>query len=84
MVDILEPHGQQYADGLYKAKGLAKYAEEEPRFGRIQMIREVKDTSTGRNRYLRLDFTKSVVREKIKDAMTQDEFDHIFASLGTW
>ena len=84
VVDILEPHGQQYADGLYKAKGLAKYAEEEPRFGRIQMIREVKDTSTGRNRYLRLDFTKSVVREKIKDAMTQDEFDHIFASLGTW
>lgn len=84
VVDILEPHGSQYVDGLYKAKGMAEYAEDEARFGRIQMIREVKDLSTGRNRYLRLDFTKSEVREAIRDATTQDEFDHIFKTMGIY
>ena len=84
VVDILEPHGAQYADGLYKAQGMAEYAEEEARFGRIQMIREVKDLSTGRNRYLRLDFTKSEVREAIREATTQDEFDHSFNTMGIY
>lgn len=30
VLDILEPHGNQYADNLAKAKGMAKYAEAEP------------------------------------------------------
>ena len=84
VVDILEPHGSQYVDSLPKAKGMAKYAEEEARFGRIQMIREEKDLSTGRNRYRRLDFTKSAVREAMKNVKTQEEFEHVFKTLGTY
>ncbi|MDO4570916.1 MAG: DEAD/DEAH box helicase family protein, partial [Planctomycetia bacterium] len=39
VIDILEPHNPDYKDNLGKAKGFAKYAEEEPRIGRIQLIR---------------------------------------------
>ena len=82
VIDILEPHGPQYTDGLYKAKGMAEYAAEEERIGRIQMIREVRDTVTGKKRLLRLDFSKGEIREKIKNAMTVEEFNHIFTKYG--
>ncbi|MBR1694315.1 MAG: restriction endonuclease subunit R, partial [Selenomonas sp.] len=84
VIDILEPHGPQYTDGLYKAKGMAEYAAEEERIGRIQMIREVKDAATGKKRLRRLDFSKGEVREKIKKAMTGEEFNHIFEDYGTF
>lgn len=38
--NILEPHSDSYKDNLGKAKGLAKYAEAEPRIGRVQLIRQ--------------------------------------------
>ncbi len=82
VVDVLEPHGDQYADSLPKAKGMAKYAAEENRLGRVQMIREFTDPETKKKRYRRLDFTRGVVREKIRDAMTTDEFNHIFKTYG--
>lgn len=81
VVDILEPHGQQFADNLAKAKGLADYAELCPSYGRIQMIRETTDAS-GRKKYKRLDFCKRDIREKVKASMTVDEFDHIFDQYG--
>ena len=84
VIDILEPHGPQYTDGLYKAKGMAEYATEEERIGRIQMIREVKDAATGKKRLLRLDFSKGEVREKIKKAITVEEFNHIFDVYGVF
>lgn len=84
VIDILEPHGPQYTDGLYKAKGMAEYAAEEERIGRIQMIREVKDAATGKKRLRRLDFSKGEVREKIRKAMTVEEFNHIFEEYGTF
>lgn len=84
VMDILEPHGPQYVDGLYKAKGMAEYARQEGRVGRIQMIREKKDISTGKNRLLRLDFTKGEVQDEIEQAMSSEEFDHIFEKYGVY
>lgn len=48
------------------------------------MIREIKDVATGKKRLLRLDFSKGEVREKIKNAMTVEEFNHIFNEYGTF
>ena len=81
VIDILEPHGNQYADNLAKAKGMARYAEAEPRIGRIQLIHQGKDAA-GKNRFRRLDLSKGVVREKVLKAQTNDEFDHIFETDG--
>ena len=81
VLDILEPHGVQYADNLAKAKGMAKYAEAEPRIGRIQLIRQGKDTA-GKNRFRRLDLSKGAVRDRVLRAQTSDEIDHIFETDG--
>lgn len=81
IVDILEPHGADFADNLAKAKGLAEYAKENPKIGRVQMIREGKDPA-GKKRFVRLDLAKSSVRTKVKAAQTIDEFNHIFDTDG--
>ena len=81
VIDVLEPHGNQYADNLAKAKGLAKYAEAEPRIGRIQLIHQGRDAA-GRNRFKRLDLSKGAVREKVLRAQTDDELKHIFDTDG--
>ena len=81
VLDILEPHGNQYADNLAKAKGMAKYAEAEPRIGRIQLIRQGKDAA-GKSRFRRLDLSKGAIRDKVLKAQTSDEMDHIFEMDG--
>lgn len=48
VIDILEPHNPDFKDNLAKAKGFAKYASEEIRIGRIQIIRQGKN-SAGKN-----------------------------------
>ena len=45
VMDILEPHNSDFKDNLGKAKGFARYAMEEPRIGRIQLIRMSKDAA---------------------------------------
>ena len=80
VVDILEPHGDQYADNLPKAKALAKYAKKEDRMGRIQLIHKATDI-TGRQRFVRLDLTDPDVREKVLLANTDDELTNIFAGI---
>lgn len=79
--DILEPHNPDFKDNLGKAKGFARYAEEEPRVGRIQLIRMGKDGS-GKNRFKRLDMAKGAVRNKVLAAINNDELDHIFDTDG--
>ena len=81
VIDILEPHGDSYKDNLGKAKGLAKYAMDEARIGRVQLIRESKDPS-GKLRFKRLDFSKGAVRDKVLKAINNDELDHIFDTDG--
>lgn len=77
VIDILEPHNPAFKDNLGKAKGLAKYAQEEPRVGRIQLIRMEKD-AVGNHRFKRLDMTKGLVRRKVIQAISNEELDHIF------
>ena len=61
IVDILEPHYPDFKDNLGKAKGLANYAANEPRIGRVQLIRIGKDAA-GENRFMRLDLAKGSIR----------------------
>ena len=83
VLDILEPHSPDFKDNLCKAKGLAKYAENEPRVGRIQMIRIGKDAA-GNNRFKRLDLGKGRIRNKVLSAINNDELDHIFETDGVF
>lgn len=81
VIDILETHGQQFADNLGKAKGLAKYAQNEPKIGRVQLIHMDKDAA-GKNRFKRLDMIKGQVRQKVLAATSNDELEHIFVTDG--
>ena len=81
IVDILEPHDPTRIDNLGKAKGFAKYARQNPGVGRIQLIRMGKD-AVGNKRFKRLDMAMSAVRDKVSQAKTNDELDHIFDTDG--
>lgn len=81
VIDILEPHNPDYKDNLGKAKALAKYAEEEPKIGRVQLIRREKDAS-GKDKFKRLDMSHGNVRQKVLKAINTDEIDHIFETDG--
>ncbi|WP_306473669.1 DEAD/DEAH box helicase [Mogibacterium diversum] len=77
VIDILEPHSPDFKDNLGKAKGFAEYARQNPRVGRIQLIRMSKD-AVGKNQFKRLDMNRSVIRDKVLHAINTDELDHIF------
>lgn len=81
VIDILEPHRPDLVDNLGKAQGFAEYARQNPGIGRIQLIRKDKDIM-GKDRFKRLDMSKSAVRDKVSHAMTNDELDHIFDTDG--
>lgn len=81
VIDILEPHNPNFKDNLGKAKALAKYAEEEPKIGRVQLIRLEKDAS-GKDKFKRLDMSHGSVRQKVLKAINTDEIDHIFETDG--
>lgn len=81
VMDILEPHNSELKDNLGKAKGLAKYAEEETRIGRVQLIRMAKDI-TKKNKLKRLDLSKGSIRNKVLAAINNEELDHIFDTDG--
>lgn len=81
VIDILEPHNPDFKDNLAKAKGFAKYAAEEFRIGRVQIIRQGQN-SAGKTRFKRLDLAKGAIRDKVLKAQNSDEFDHIFDTDG--
>ena len=81
VVDILEPHNSEFKDNLGKAKGFAEYARQNPGIGRIQLIRKIKGVAN-KDRFKRLDMSKSAVREKVSHIMSNDELDHIFDTDG--
>ena len=83
IMDILEPHNPGYKDNLGKAKGFAHYAEQEPRIGRIELIRTGKDAA-GKSRFKRLDMARGAVRNKVLAAVNNDELDHIFDTDGVF
>ena len=63
---------------------MAKYAVQEPRIKRMQMIRSQVDKETGRPRLLRLDFTKGEVRDEIEKATSPDDMSLIFKKYGVY
>lgn len=77
VIDILEPHNPAFKDNLGKTKGLAEYAQEESRIGRVQLIRMEKDAA-GSHRFKQLDMTKGLVHQKVIQAISNDELDCIF------
>lgn len=79
IIDVLEPHGDQYADNLPKAKALAEYAKKEPQLGRIQLIHKNNRRGIG---FLRLDLTDIGVQVKVLRANTDDELTNIFYNHG--
>lgn len=63
VVDIVDPHGIQFADAMPKLQGLARYAETHPGvYRRIECVAE----SGGRLR--RLDLTRTEVRKAVAEA----------------
>jgi type III restriction enzyme len=77
VIDILEPHGDHYADHLSKAQGLARYAQNHGEgFGRIEMIRLAK------GRLERLDMQDNKIRGKVLKATTAEQLKDLYAELG--
>lgn len=81
VVDLLEPHDPTRVDNLSKAQGFAKYAEDNPGIGRIQLIRTARDVSAN-IRFKRLDMSRSEIRDKVKLARTNEDLDHLFDDYG--
>ena len=80
VIDILEPHRGDLTDNLSKAKALVDYIQSQPSapIGRIQLIREGRDSVTGGRRMKRLDMTKSAVRARVTAIQTTQELDNLF------
>ena len=80
VIDILEPHRPDLTDNLSKAKALADYVQKQPSapIGRLQLIREGKDSVSGKKRMKRLDLAKSAVRARVLQLQTTQELDNLF------
>ena len=84
VLDILEPHGGQFADNLAKAHALAEYARlGRPCVGRVQLIREMKNEVSRKSQFRRLDMGKSQVRDAVLKATSNDALDKLFDEYGT-
>lgn len=81
VIDILEPHNPDYDDNLPKAKGMAEYANNNPGIGRIQLIRKL-TSGRNRNKYVRLDLSKSAVRESVRNITTPNQLNQLFHDYG--
>lgn len=81
IIDVLEPHNPAFNDNLGKAKGFAEYARQNTGVGRIELIRQGKDAA-GNMRFKRLDMSMSAVREKVSQATTAEELNHLFDTDG--
>lgn len=76
VVDILEPHDPSRTDNLGKAQGMAEYARQNPGVGRIQLIRIIN------GQIKRLDMSRSMVRDRVASAASDNELNHIFDDYG--
>lgn len=81
IIDILEPHSPDFDDNLPKAKGMAEYANNNPGIGRIQLIRKL-TSGRNRNKYVRLDLSKSAVRESVRNISSTDQLNQLFHDYG--
>lgn len=73
VVDILEPHGNQFADNHAKAKGLAQFAAKHgDHFGRIELIRVVD------GEIKRLDLADGAIRQNVLMVNSNQALDLLF------
>ena len=82
-LDILEPHDDKRTDNLPKAKGFVKYAKENLAVNRVEMIRMMRDSLTGKSKLTRLNLANYLVQERVLKANNDEEFRHIFEEMGT-
>ncbi|MGH8603098.1 MAG: hypothetical protein ACREXR_10110 [Gammaproteobacteria bacterium] len=76
VVDILEPHADQFTDNYAKAKGLAQFAaKHKASFGRIELIRV-----EGKN-IKRLDLADDGIRKKVLSVDSNEALDLVFSTL---
>lgn len=76
-VDILDPHGEQFADNAEKAAGLASFARKHgDMFGRIEFIRVVK------KRIAPLSLHDATMREKVEAVRDDKHLDDLFDVSG--
>lgn len=83
VVDILEPHGDHFSDNIGKVKGLAKYARDNPKIGRVQLIRIVKVIG-GKSKIQRLNLSQVEVRDRVIRINAQEELATIFNTYGVF
>jgi len=77
VVDILDPHSSGFSDAVFKAKGLALYAETDgQRFGRIQLINKI----NGRLR--RIDMNNEKIRTRMSKLVDTSQLDKLYEELG--
>jgi type III restriction enzyme len=77
LIDILEPHGDQFADHLAKAQGLARYAKEHGEaLGRVEMVRLVKRKPE------RLNMQDEKIRGKVLKATTAEQLKDLYQDMG--
>ncbi|MDX2199392.1 MAG: hypothetical protein SF069_10540 [Phycisphaerae bacterium] len=77
VIDILDPHGDQFADALSKAQGLAHYAKAHgDLFSRIEMIRIEKGKAE------RLDLQDEKVRGKVLKATSAEQLADLYVEHG--
>jgi type III restriction enzyme len=77
VVDMLEPHGDHFADGLAKAQGLARYARDHgDSFGRIEAIR------VAGGRIERLNLQDRKIRDKVIALSTAEQFINLYEEYG--
>ena len=73
---------EKYRDEVIgRLSQLIEYAKKEDRIGRIQLIHKSSDAG-GVSHFRRLDLTNLTVRDKVLQAMNNDELDHIFDTDG--
>ena len=77
VIDILEPHGDQFADNLPKAKGLAAYAQVESRLGRIELIHTDQGMG-GTVQFKRLDLNRLQLRNKVLTLVSDQDLHRLF------
>ena len=76
-VDVLEPHGDHFADHVSKAQGLARYAKNHSdSLGRVEMIRVIKGKPE------RLDLQDEKIRGKVLLATTAEQLEDLYIEHG--
>ena len=82
-IDVLEPHESFLSDSVAKAKGLARYAQKNPGFDRIELIHGERDISR-KIKPKRLNLSHSIIRDKVIKITSIDQLVSLFEQFGEY